>query len=92
MKEITCLFCNKITLKNAYDEFWCQKCNSLYKVRKNNIILFDIIIDNIIIYYDLNNYTCRMSFSDNEVIFPIDKFLVTLPELKEKINNILAYL
>jgi len=80
---------------------YCKKCDVMYYsiniLTDQWIEYFVLYIDNYVIFYYPNRNVCEVFSNDNyhhatmEDI-PLDKFLLLIPILKEKINNLIGYL
>jgi len=103
MVVINCLFCNAQTPTSYPGGVFCRKCKTNYYRSSigNEMIVssFNVKInDRFTINYDLNHYYCVLYYINNnkwiEVLkeSPIDKLLLTLPELRDKLNNLMAYI
>jgi len=101
--RVMCLFCNK-NCSRALD--YCHSCKASYNLtrerafRPGNIIVssFNILICNnkFIVHYYIEKGFCAINYlgdySKSEIVLPINKLLLLLPELEEKVNNLMAYL
>jgi hypothetical protein len=105
MKKIPCLFCNKKISFSLYSQrnieggsAWCQKCNANYNIGDSNIYFSIRISNKAHLFYNVSKYTCEIflgpdqSENHKKIIFPMDKFLLPLLKLKEKVNNIITYI
>lgn len=94
---ITCLFCNKPTHSVSI----CLDCAAHYFMDNLSIIyLFKIYLNNYCIIYYPKKYVCdvyHINYFDidyKKIInnIPMEKFLLPPVSLKDKINNLMAYI
>lgn len=100
MEFVNCLFCNHHCYKRySTDAYNCSACSANYFVYfvsyEEKVYRFNIVLSkNLILYYHLfRSPECELMFG-NKVIgkFPLDTFLIPLRALKNKINNIMAFI
>ena len=99
--RVVCFFCNK-HCSLVWD--YCNDCKASYYLMREhiegNLIVghFNIPICNnkFIVHYYCKKQFCRIGYlsipGKDEIILPINKLLVPLPELEEKVNNLMAFL
>jgi len=96
MKSVICLFCQESLVIKEYNFFWCRKCDAAYRTNAENTMIshFDVVLPNdSIIYYDLIDYKCQIWTTNQRYTdFKMITFLLPLSDLKDKINNLLAFL
>lgn len=106
MNNIICLFCNQPCNSHLKNSNWihsykCESCMAKYYRNGDIISSFFIKINNLKICYFLteDEYTkdpmgCEIYFGEELIsdLYPLDTFLVPLKNLKNKINNIMAFI
>jgi hypothetical protein len=97
MKTIICLYCNE-SISNVHSDlnyFYCEKCKGQYYPNKNNDInTFAVKIGDFFLYYRMENENdCEIYHKYDHILsLPINVLLLPIQELKDKINNLMAFI